>query len=183
MKPEFYITFFLVLYIAAYIIFRVIVRSDYQSRGKLSLVSTALEWAIFVAWGFFTWFDYPVHWKPVFENPVLRVFAWCCIVLGSSMLFLGIFKLGFRRSNGREVNSLRTSGWYSRTRNPQIISCAIAVFGYALIWPSWHTLGWIILYAAMAHMMVLTEEEHLSEVFGSEYDRYRANVPRYLKFG
>jgi len=32
----------------------------------------------------------------------------------------------------------------------------------------------------MAHMMVQTEEEHLERVFGSEYEHYREEVPRYL---
>ena len=34
----------------------------------------------------------------------------------------------------------------------------------------------------MAHTMVLTEEEHLLDVFGEAYARYRARVPRYLGF-
>ena len=43
-----------------------------------------------------------------------------------------------------------------------------------------HTLGWTALYAAMVHTMVLMEEEHLLDVHGEAYARYRARVPRYL---
>jgi len=32
----------------------------------------------------------------------------------------------------------------------------------------------------MLHMMVLTEEEHLRERFGVEYECYMEQVPRYL---
>ena len=67
------------------------------------------------------------------------------------------------------------------TRNPQIVGSALIVIGYAMYWPSWHSLGWVILYAAICHMMVLTEEEHLRRTFAEEYVRYCECVPRYLR--
>lgn len=54
------------------------------------------------------------------------------------------------------------------------------VLGIALRWPSWYALGWMLLFVAMIHMMVITEEEHLRDVFGEEYVRYCKKVPRYL---
>jgi len=32
----------------------------------------------------------------------------------------------------------------------------------------------------LAHLMILSEEEHLRDVFGEEYERYCERVPRYL---
>jgi protein-S-isoprenylcysteine O-methyltransferase Ste14 len=32
----------------------------------------------------------------------------------------------------------------------------------------------------VGHLMVMTEEEHLREVYGEEYERYCERVPRYL---
>ncbi len=49
-----------------------------------------------------------------------------------------------------------------------------------MVFQSWHALGLVVLFAAIAHLMVLTEEEHLRRVFGEEYARYCARVPRYL---
>ena len=57
---------------------------------------------------------------------------------------------------------------------------ALLVAGSAALWPSWYALGWLFLYAAIAHMMVLTEEEHMRNVHGEEYERYCERVPRYL---
>jgi protein-S-isoprenylcysteine O-methyltransferase Ste14 len=39
-----------------------------------------------------------------------------------------------------------------------------------------------LMYRAIAHMMVLTEEEHLLDVYDEEYERYCERVPRYLGF-
>lgn len=55
------------------------------------------------------------------------------------------------------------------------------VIGVAILWPSWYALGWVIL-AAGFHMMVLTEEENLRNVYGEEYTQYCKRVPRYLGF-
>jgi protein-S-isoprenylcysteine O-methyltransferase Ste14 len=81
---------------------------------------------------------------------------------------------------GQKVDVLKQSGPYRITRNPQIVACFIAVFGYVLLWPSWHTLGWVISFSVIAHMMVLTEEEHLRNIFGEKYVQYCVRVPRYI---
>jgi protein-S-isoprenylcysteine O-methyltransferase Ste14 len=54
------------------------------------------------------------------------------------------------------------------------------VIGIALLWPSWYALGWVALGAVIAHMMVLTEEEHLRRTLGESYLAYCQNVPRYV---
>jgi protein-S-isoprenylcysteine O-methyltransferase Ste14 len=61
-----------------------------------------------------------------------------------------------------------------------VLSCALIVIGYALLWPTWHSLGWVLLYALIAHVMVITEEEHLRGVHGEAYLRYCQRVPRYF---
>jgi protein-S-isoprenylcysteine O-methyltransferase Ste14 len=52
--------------------------------------------------------------------------------------------------------------------------------GIALLWPSWYALGWVILWMVMFHLMVLSEEEHLRNIYGEEYHQYCEKVPRYL---
>ena len=69
---------------------------------------------------------------------------------------------------------------YHVTRNPQLVGGSLLVIGTVVLWPSWYALGWAVLYGIVAHMMVLTEEEHLRDVFGGEYERYCGRVPRYL---
>jgi protein-S-isoprenylcysteine O-methyltransferase Ste14 len=115
-------------------------------------------------------------------GPALRACGWVCIVVGMSGLTGGIAYLGFLRSNGLELGLLKRSGPYRLSRNPQVLACTLAVVGYALLWPSWHTAGWVLLYAAAVHMMVLAEEENLRRIFGEDYARYCRETPRYLGF-
>jgi protein-S-isoprenylcysteine O-methyltransferase Ste14 len=180
MRPVPYLVTALSLLAASLVVFRAFVRYDYLTRGRLTLFSTALEWLIFFAWGWLTWADWPRVFPPPDVSPVLTTVGYAAIVVGMAGLFAGIAHLGFLRSNGLAPDVLRQSGPYRLSRNPQVVACTVAVVGYALLWPSWHTVGWVALYAAMVHAMVLTEEEHLLDVFGDAYARYRARVPRYL---
>jgi protein-S-isoprenylcysteine O-methyltransferase Ste14 len=61
-----------------------------------------------------------------------------------------------------------------------LVSFALVVFGIAVYWPTGRQLGWLALYAIVFHMMVITEEEHLLNVYGEAYRRYCQQVPRYL---
>lgn len=180
MRPIPYLLLALLLLGATLVVFRVFVRRDYLRRGRLTLFSTALEWLIFFSWGWFTWCDWPRVFPPPETGPVLEVLGLVGIVVGLSLLSLTIAHLGFLRSNGLAPDVLRQTGPYRLTRNPQTLACGVAVVGYALLWPSWHTLGWVVLFAAMVHIMILTEEQHLLDVHGDAYTRYRARVPRYL---
>lgn len=158
------------------VVFRVFVRRDYRRLGRLSPFSTLLEWVVFFSWGFYTWFDLP----SVFRGRDANAVGWVLIAIGMPALFALIAYLGFLRSNGLEVDVLKRAGPYRWSRNPQVVACFLAVAGYALLWPTWHTLVWALLFAAMAHLMVLEEERLLGNVFGEEYAAYRAKVRRYV---
>lgn len=168
------------LIVIAFVVFRIFVRRSYLRRGRLTWLSTSLEFLIFSLFGTFTWMDLPPGWPPTDVNPVLRITGWLCMTIGLSSMLILISWFGWSRAMGQKADVLKQSGPYRITRNPQIVACFIAVFGYALLWPSWHTLGWVILFSAIAHMMVLTEEEHLRAIFGEKYVQYCARVPRYI---
>ena len=182
MSIPLYIVSACILIAFAFITFRIVVRRSYRQRGRLTWFSSALEFFAFVSWGTFTWLDIPYEWPPADLNPILRIFALVCIVVGLSVMFVLIFRFSWSRAMGQKVDALVQSGLYRFTRNPQTVACGIAVIGYALLWPSWHTLGWVVLFFVIVHLMILTEEEHLREVFGEEYIQYSARVPRYIGF-
>jgi protein-S-isoprenylcysteine O-methyltransferase Ste14 len=140
-----------------------------------------LEYAVFVAWGTFTWFDWSAATSITEVGPVVRLIAWILIIVGVGITLIAMARLGIRRLHGLDSGALEGSGLYRLTRNPQIVWSSLAVVGYAMYWPSWHTVGWVALYLAICHMMVLTEEEHLRSVFGEQYVRYCERVPRYLR--
>jgi protein-S-isoprenylcysteine O-methyltransferase Ste14 len=164
----------------ALLVFRVFIRASYQREGRLSWPAIFLEFIVFLFFGAFTWLDLPSGWPPQEVSPILRTIGWLSMAIGLSAMFILIFWFGWLRAMGRKVDILIQSGPYRISRNPQIVACFIAVVGYALLWPSWHTLGWVITFSVIVHLMVLTEEEHLRNVFGEKYLQSCAHVPRYL---
>jgi protein-S-isoprenylcysteine O-methyltransferase Ste14 len=164
----------------ALVVFRRFVRRDYLRRGRLTGLSSFLEFLVFFLFGTFTWLDLPSDWLLQDINPVLRIIGWSAITIGLSVTIVLIVWFGWLRAMGRRVDELKQTGLYRISRNPQIVACFVAVLGYALLWPTWHTLGWVTLFSMIGHLMVLTEEEHLGRVFGDKYLQYCARVPRYV---
>jgi protein-S-isoprenylcysteine O-methyltransferase Ste14 len=175
------------LVVAASLVFRIFVRRDYQRKGRLTLLSSFLELLIWALYMGFPYIYNPPEWASFWSRDVpvdtpLRVIGVICILLGLASAFGTMFWFGLRRAFGLEVNALKQTGPYRVSRNPQIVGGSLLVIGSAVLWPSWYALGWAVLYAVVAHMMVFTEEEHLRAVFGQEYELYCERVPRYLGF-
>jgi protein-S-isoprenylcysteine O-methyltransferase Ste14 len=165
------------------IVFRVVVRRDYERRGRLSVFSTLLECLIFFLHANLSYIFLPAKWPALPSLPGNEFHS----ALGIGVLAIGLLttlwslcSLGLRKALGQNVDSLHRSGFYQYSRNPQVVAYALLVVGFALLWPSVYGLGWTLIYAAMAHMMVRTEEEHLARIYGSEYEDYCKEVPRYL---
>ena len=169
------------LVLFAFLTFRVFVRRDYLTKGRLGTRSVVLEYLVFFLWAYFTYLNWPSAVVSSELSPALRLTAWVLIVFGLGVMFTAMAQLGIRRMHGLDSKSLEESGLYGATRNPQTIGSVLAVLGYAMYWPSWNSVGWVILYVIITHMMVLTEEEHLRRVFGEEYASYSTRVPRYLR--
>jgi len=173
------------LLLGAFVVFRMLVRRDYRRKGRLTPFSGFLE---LLMWGLYMSFPYlynPAGWPWFWSfeghgSAGRQVAGFVCITAGLALAFVTMFWFGLRRAFGLAVDDLIQTGPYRLTRNPQIVGGSLLVIGSAVQWPSWYALGWAILYGAIAHMMVLTEEEHLSGVHGEAYARYCERVPRYL---
>jgi protein-S-isoprenylcysteine O-methyltransferase Ste14 len=176
-----YLLFASLLLVLSAIVIRGMARRDYLQKGRLSPLTSAVQSAIPFLWGIFTWIDLPPGWPSPQNGAVLTGFALTLIVLGLGSMFVTMAAFGFRRAIGRQSDVLKQSGAYAWSRNPQTLFCGVGVIGYALLWPSWHTAGWVLLYFAMTHMLILTEEEHLRKQHGEEYESYCRRVPRYLR--
>ena len=179
-----YLVSVLLLVVATWIVFRVVVRRDYQRKGRLTLLSGFLE---LVVWGLYMGFPYlynPPQWAWFWQDAAvgasLRIVGVICIVCGLVLAFGTMLWFGLGRAFGRRVDGLVQAGPYRFTRNPQLVAGSLLMVGSVVLWPSWYALGWAALYAFVAHTMVLMEEEHLGNVYGQEYARYCARVPRYL---
>ncbi len=185
MVPVIYGLLSLLLLSAAIIVFRVLVRRDYHRLGHLSAVSSGLQLALWLSYVCFPYIYNPPDWWLIgfARSPVYPVLRWVgtALVIGGMLLAVAAMGwLGFSKSFGQERQALRQTGFYRWSRNPQLLGGAVAVAGVASIWPSWYAVGWAMLYGVMAHLMVMTEEEHLRAAFGEEYEAYCLRVPRYL---
>jgi len=155
------------------------VRSDYRAHGRLSRPIAILQSGFFCVYAISSYIFLDSRFSQVdtagwlFPLAILLMLAGFLVIL-FSMPFLG------RRSFGMEVGSLRTTGLYRYSRNPQLVGGFFFIAGYAMLWPSWEGASWAGLWLVIAHWMVRGEEMHLESVFGEEYRTYCARTPRYL---
>lgn len=181
MAPLPYFVSALLVLVVTFIVFRVAVRRDYKRSGRLTWLSTLLEYAAILAWVIFGSLNIPRGWPAVQVGPVQEIVGWVLFIGGWPVTLTGFFRLGVRRSHGLQVAGLRQTGLYRLTRNPQVVAFLAAMIGYLLLWPTWRNVGVLILIIVLCHVMILTEEEHLRDVFGEEYEGYCGRVPRYIR--
>jgi protein-S-isoprenylcysteine O-methyltransferase Ste14 len=170
---------------ASIVVFRIFVRTDYRDKGRLSPLTSFFQLLI---WGLLIFFPFlynPPEWVLFWSDHVpvgtgLRVVGVATVAIGMVLAFGTMAWFGIVKAVGLKVHGFVETGPYRLTRNPQIVSGALMVIGMVMLWPTWYSLGWICLYGIVSHVMVLTEEEHLKSVFGVEYERYCARVPRYV---
>ena len=175
-----YLASALLVLIAIFVILRLVVRRDYQRRGRLTPFSAASEWLLALIWVAFSSYYLPADWPAIHVGLVLRVAGWLLIALGVLTMLYSMAWLGLRRAHGLQNDLLMQTGPYRLSRNPQIVGFALAMIGFVMIWPSWHMLVSLLLLVLFVHVMVLTEEEHLLAQFGDEYRRYCEQAARYL---
>jgi len=185
MKTAIYLGAAALLIALAFVVFRVIVRRDYQRKGRATLFSSLLELLVMGLYMSFPYLYNPPQWGAFWSRqaPVgaaVRVVGVVCITAGLVSAFGTLFWFGLRRALGWQVKGLIQSGPYRVTRNPQLVGFGLVVLGAVMLWPSWYALGWATLYGLVGHLMVVTEEEHLLAVFSEEYARYCRQVPRYV---
>jgi protein-S-isoprenylcysteine O-methyltransferase Ste14 len=165
---------------AAVVIFRVLVRRGYRRTGRLTPLFSLLEWVAVLLWVGFAWANRPPDWPVQHVSEPLRAIGWSLFSAGWAGCAVAFASLGVRRSHGLRSDRLVTTAFYGATRNPQIVAFIAAMLGYVMLWPTWRTLGSFLLVGVIVHLMVMTEEEHLRDVFGSEYGQYCERVPRYV---
>ena len=75
---------------------------------------------------------------------------------------------------------LVTGGIYSRIRHPRYVEIFLVTLGFALIANYLAVYLAAVLVTAELYLIVLLEEKELRARFGSEYDTYAKNVPRFI---
>jgi protein-S-isoprenylcysteine O-methyltransferase Ste14 len=167
----------------AFVVFRVIVRNDYLKKGKLSFVSYSLEFLIFALHANAMYLYIPVTWPelPRLPDPtVLNILTRVFLYAGLIIVFVAIAGLGVGPTMGQDKRSLRKSGLYRFSRNPQVIGYGLILISFILCYPSLYAVGWFLLFVLMISLMIKTEEEFLMKTYGEEYQHYRREVRRIL---
>lgn len=185
MNPALYFLLALLLIAYAYWVFRRTVRRDYLVHGRLNSFTSLLQLLVFAAYFGFPLLYLPPEWIWFWRpsggaTPALQLSGLVLICLGFLVAFGTMGWFGMRKAFGLAAKNLTTAGAYKISRNPQIIGGYLLVMGTFVQWPSFYALGWGFMYALIAHWMVITEEEHLTQLFGAEYTDYCSEVPRYI---
>jgi protein-S-isoprenylcysteine O-methyltransferase Ste14 len=185
MEAAFYLLFAFLLILFAYIVFRRIVRREYRDRGRLGPLASVAQLLVFLGYYTFPYFFNPPEWPWFWRmsgsaSQLSQLIGIVIIGLGMLVAFGTMAWFGIGKAFGVEVEGITRQGPYRISRNPQILGGYLLAIGVFLQWPSLYMAGWVLIYALIAQWMVATEEEHLSRVFGEEYERYCSEVPRYL---
>lgn len=117
-----------------------------------------------------------------FIMPWLRIIG---IVLG--ILAIVIFALAtitmknsWRVGIPEEKTSLITNGIYNWSRNPAFVGFDLLYISMCLMFFNIPLVVVSVWAAVMLHLQILSEEEHMHNVFGTEYDAYRKQTGRYF---
>lgn len=167
----------------SYLVFRIIVRRDYKYRKKTTWISVFLETFVFALHANLAYLFIPAKWPALPSLPTNKLILFIGLLLfitGLLITLIGMASLGLKTIFGWGADRVKHSGIYRLSRNPQILAYGLALIGIAVLWPSWYAVGWLLSYGVIAHMMVLTEEEYLSQLHGNTYKKYCTEVPRYL---
>jgi protein-S-isoprenylcysteine O-methyltransferase Ste14 len=116
--------------------------------------------------------------RPWTLPPTVRPVGIACVVAGISLVGTAWRERGLGDLEHPVV--LVTTGVHARTRNPIYVGFALAHLGLAAATRNGWMLATCPVSAALVHRWVPREEAQLHELFGPEYDAYRARVPRYL---
>jgi len=106
------------------------------------------------------------------------------MVLGATALMLAAqLDLGASWRVGIDEGArpgLVTGGLYRYSRNPIYVAMLAALLAFALLLPSWISLGLLIGAGLGIRRHVRDEEAYLARAYGEEYRRYAARVGRFV---
>ena len=179
-----YIISSIILILLSFLVFRVVVRKDYLNKGRLSPISYVLEILIFALHANFAYVFLPVDWPdiPHFpDNKIITYSSTVTIVVGLCILIYAFLNLGYQPSLGMDKNKLNVNGIYQHSRNPQLVGYGIILFGFFILYSSWYSFGWFLIYLIISYFMIMSEEEFLKMKYQEEYKEYCNNVPRIIR--
>jgi protein-S-isoprenylcysteine O-methyltransferase Ste14 len=178
-----YLAVYILLLLGGYLLFRIYIRRQYISRGKLSPFDSFLEFLFFALHANSMYIFIPVKWPnlpQLSDISILYNVSLALIIIGLAIVLTSIIPLGYYRSMGLDSKKLKTDGLYNFSRNPQLSGYCLFLIGFAVSYPSLYMFGWIIVYVIISYMMAITEEEYLLSIYGEQYEKYCMQVSRFV---
>lgn len=173
----------IITFLFGLLVFRVVVRRDYLQKGNLGTLAVVLEFVVFALHANLIYFHLSVPWPqlpPAPEVPIRFYLGAGTVILGLLATLAIMAHLGFSTTVGQEPGEVRQTGPYRWTRNPQLLTYGVMLLGFWILYPSLEAAAWIVLYAVIGYLMAITEEEHLTNLFGEKYKEYCKKVPRFI---
>ena len=130
--------------------------------------------------------EYRLFSKPVVTNQIPLLLTGAVVGLAGGALLAASIRLIIVQANTTIMpwdpsEKLVVSGPYSYVRNPMILGVILVMAAEGLILESYGILGMALLFfLGNTVYFILSEEPHLAQRFGEEYQAYRRHVRRWL---
>lgn len=158
------------------------VKRDYETRGRLSPEASAAGWILYLTHAALTVAaSHRYRGSLPVGNTKLPVAGGALTLFGVVIFRAGVREFrSFEQASGLEAGNLVTTGPYRYSRNPQVAGWLLGLLGVALAYRSVPGLSLVAAFLFVHRLYFGIEEQHLERVFGEEYRRYKARVPRFL---
>jgi protein-S-isoprenylcysteine O-methyltransferase Ste14 len=119
------------------------------------------------------------------HNPSLKIIGWLIAVIGSALFVYTVF-LFKTLGNGtlapwEPTKKLIVEGPYRYCRNPMITGVFFMILGEGLMLYSANILAWAVAFFIINTIyFIFVEERSMMQRFGSDYLKYKKNVPRWI---
>jgi protein-S-isoprenylcysteine O-methyltransferase Ste14 len=169
-----------------------VIRARRDSKEVIRKTSAILGSAVFlvIAPGFVAglapwWIS---HWRleaPFFGEPLFRFVGGALAAVGAAALLDSFVRFAVQGLGTPApvfpTRHLVVTGLYRHVRNPMYVAVVSAIFGQALIFGNVRLLEYGGIVWLLFHLFVLAyEEPTLKATFGRRYERFCANVPRWI---
>ena len=140
-------------------------------------------------WGLVGIFDFSIvsiavlQWDSwILARPSSLIVGLVLSGLGGAIFLKSSQAMSTAETSGQVADELHTEGLYARSRNPQYLGMMVGLVGFALLANSLSVVLLCVLHVCWLVLLPFTEEPWLRDQFGKEYERYCAQVPRFVGY-
>jgi protein-S-isoprenylcysteine O-methyltransferase Ste14 len=161
---------------------------EHAMSKAIAVLGSALFFVIapLVLAGFVPWWITQWEFRPAFSGVDLtRILGGILIIVGVPGLVDSFARFALEGLGTpaplAPTQKLVVTGLYRYVRNPIYIAVVAVIFGQALLLGDWRLLWYGALLWLFFHVfVVMYEEPTLKQTFGTEYESFQTNVPRWI---